>query len=110
MQQPAAPDLRESQSRLLTRQGAKVDQLAHEALGDVRALGDLSDPVRHQGSASFHPLVIVAQPGCRNRMAGCRSREQPAVGGLMATGAVARLRRPPSRSEPSWPVWSVDLA
>jgi hypothetical protein len=52
VQQPAAPDLRDSQSRFLTRQGAKVDQLAHEVLGDVRALGDLSDPVRHQDAAS----------------------------------------------------------
>jgi hypothetical protein len=62
VQQPAAPDLRDSQSRFLTRQGAKVDQLAHEVLGDVRALGDLSDPVWHQGSASSHPRLIVAQP------------------------------------------------
>jgi hypothetical protein len=62
MQQPAAPDLWDSQSRFLTRQGAKVDQLLHEVLGDVRALGDLADPVRHQDSASSHPLFIVAQP------------------------------------------------
>jgi hypothetical protein len=52
VQQPGAADLRDSQSRFLTRQGAKVDQLAHEVLGDVRALGDLSDPVRHQDAAS----------------------------------------------------------
>ena len=62
MQQPAAADLRSSQARFLTRQGAKVDQLAHEVLGDVRALGDLSDPVGHQDAASSHPLFIVAQP------------------------------------------------
>jgi hypothetical protein len=52
VQQPAAPDLRDSQSRFLTRQGAKIDQPAHEVLRDVRALGDLSDPVRHQDAAS----------------------------------------------------------
>ena len=62
MQQPAAPDLRDSQSRFFTRQGAKVDQPPHEVLGDVGARGDLSDPVRHQDAASSHPLFIVAQP------------------------------------------------
>jgi hypothetical protein len=52
VQQPAAADLWGSQSRFVTRQGAKVDQLADEVLGDVRVLGDLSDPVRHQDAAS----------------------------------------------------------
>jgi hypothetical protein len=52
VQQPGAADLRDSQSRFLTRQGAKVDQLAHEVLGDIRPIGDLSDPVRHQDAAS----------------------------------------------------------
>jgi hypothetical protein len=84
VQQPGAPDLRDSQSRFLTRQGAKADQLAHEVLGDVRALGDLSDPVRHQDAAS-HPRLIVAQPGCRNRTPGSRSRKQPRLA-QMATG------------------------
>ena len=101
MQQPGAPDLRGSQSRFLTRQGAKLDQPPHEVLGDVRALGDLADPVLHQDAASSHPRLIVAQPGSPNRTPGCRSREQPRLAQWWQRGAVAHLSRPASRSEPS---------
>ena len=82
VQQPAAPDLRDSQSRFLTRQGAKVDQPPHEVLRDIRALGDLSDPVRHQDAASSHPHFIVAQPDAATaRLRRAVHRRCPVAGG-----------------------------